>query len=317
MNGLILLRKTPGLTSFESLKIIKKALCTGKAGHTGTLDKFASGLLIVLIGQAGKLASLFSFCDKEYEGQIRFGIETDTLDPEGEIIREAAIPSREKVEESLSGFRGMILQAPPAYSAIHINGVRAHELSRQGKMPVMKKRPVTVHKLELTSFEPPFASIRVVCSSGTYIRSLARDIALAAGSCAHLNALKRTRIGGFYLSNAFDPDTFGPEVFKNDSTALQQAVVNALQPITPDIFTACGLPYIHIEGKYIEPIRHGQSLYGRLLKPIVNELPLAPGNTDTGSINASAIGLFDESNRLAAVLEHKDGKWHYGHVYIN
>jgi tRNA pseudouridine55 synthase len=261
------------------------------------LDKFASGLLLVLVGQAGKLASLFSYCKKEYEGRIRFGIETDTLDPEGKIIREAEIPSRETVEAVLNKFRGEILQSPPAYSAIHIDGVRAHELSRQGKAPEMKERPVSIYELELVSWEPPFACIRVCCSAGTYIRSLARDIALAAGSCAHLAALVRTRIGTFSLSEAFDPGTV------SDSETAQ-AVAGALRPITPEIFAALELPYVYINEEQVKPLIHGQSLTGPVLRDIVNNLTAAP-----------AAGLFDEENRLTAVLEQRNGSWHYGHVF--
>ena len=124
-SGLILLRKKPGLTSFEALGEVKRALGTGKVGHTGTLDKFAEGLLVVLTGRALKLSPWFVHCDKQYEGVIRFGIETDTLDPEGSPIAEAAPPSREAVEKILSQFTGDIIQTPPAYSAIHIDGKRA------------------------------------------------------------------------------------------------------------------------------------------------------------------------------------------------
>jgi tRNA pseudouridine55 synthase len=302
-NGLLLLKKNPGLTSFESLNIVKKALSTRKVGHTGTLDKFASGILLVLVGQAGKLASLFSYCKKEYEGRIRFGIETDTLDPEGKIIREAEIPSREAVEAVLKDFRGEILQAPPAYSAIHIDGVRAHELTRQGKTPEMKKRTVSIYELELLSWEPPFACIRVCCSAGTYIRSLARDIALAAGSCAHLDTLVRTRIGGFSLSEAFDP-----EIVESGSE-IAQAVVSSLRPITPDIFTALELPYVYISEEQVRAVGHGQDLQGNVLGILVKGLP-----------QASAAGLFGHINgkeELAAVLERKDGKWCYGHVFAD
>ena len=295
-NGLLLLDKKPGLTSFESLGFIKKTLATGKVGHTGTLDKFASGLLIALSGYAGKLTPLFNICEKEYEAQVCFGIETDTLDPEGEVIKETDIPERESIEKALSAFRGVIQQAPPAFSAIHINGVRAHELARQGKMPEMKKRPVTIHKLELLSFEAPYAFIRVVCSSGTYIRSLARDIAIAAGSSSHLVALKRTRIGGFLLKDA---------VMVTDT---QNTVIDALKPITPEVFKSISIPFIYINEKYINAIRHGQSLYSTLLKDIVDKL--------TGTIHGQVAGLFDKHNTLIAVLEQKQGKWHYANVFV-
>jgi tRNA pseudouridine55 synthase len=201
-SGLILLHKQPGITSFDSLRDIKRALGTGKAGHTGTLDKFAEGLLLVLTGRALKLSRWFTHCDKQYEGTICFGSETDTLDPEGAVIASAPLPSREAVELALSQFSGEILQAPPAYSAIHIDGERASALARRGEVPDMQKRPVTIYRLDLRSWEPPFAKIFVHCSSGTYIRSLARDIAVAAGSRAYLTALVRTQVAGFRLEDA-------------------------------------------------------------------------------------------------------------------
>ena len=205
-NGLLLLNKKPGLTSFESLNVVKKAFSTGKVGHTGTLDKFASGLLLVLVGRAVKLNSMFVGLNKEYTGTISFGVETDTLDPEGAVIAEGDIPSREQVEAVFANFRGDIQQTPPAYSALHIGGRRAHELAREGKAPEMKKRPVTIYELELLSWTPPEAKIHVLCSSGTYIRSLARDIAMAAGSRAHLSALKRNGVGSFRIEDSVDGD---------------------------------------------------------------------------------------------------------------
>jgi tRNA pseudouridine55 synthase len=297
--GLILLRKTSGLTSFDSLKVIKKSLSTAKVGHTGTLDKFASGLLLVLIGQAGKLCPWFSFCDKEYLGQVRFGIETETLDPEGDLVKEAEPPSREAVEAVLQDFRGNILQAPPAYSAIHIDGKRAHELSRQGLSVEMKKRPVTIHELELISWDPPFAEIRICCSTGTYIRSLARDIAQAAGSCAHLSGLVRTRIGGFHLSEAFEPA-------ENETDKVKEAV----HPIAPWIFEALGLPYIFVDEKQAQKISHGQSLKG-VMQDLLN---------DSSVSQAPVLGVFtnDKKDKLAAVLEQKTaGQWSYGHVFAD
>ena len=203
-NGLLLLNKAPGLTSFQSLNAVKKIFSTGKVGHTGTLDRFASGLLLVLVGRAVKLNSLFVGLAKEYTGTIFFGAETDTLDPEGAVIAEGNVPSREQVKAALAEFRGEFLQEPPVYSALHIGGRRAHELAREGKTPEMKKRPVKVFELELVSWSPPQATIYVRCSAGTYIRSLARDIALAAGSRAHLSALNRGAVGPFRLENAVE-----------------------------------------------------------------------------------------------------------------
>ena len=228
-NGLLLLDKEPGLTSFQSLNVVKKTFSTRKVGHTGTLDKFASGILLVLVGsKAVKLASKFVGLNKEYTGTIFFGKETDTLDPEGAVIAEANIPAKEEVEAVLPAFQGDILQTPPAYSALHIGGRRAHELVREGKTPEMKQRPVRIFELTLLSWTPPQAKIRVLCSAGTYIRSLARDIALAAGSRAFLSALTRTAIGSFRLEDAVKGEA--------------ESLLRSLLPLDSKIFEALKQP---------------------------------------------------------------------------
>jgi tRNA pseudouridine55 synthase len=292
-NGLLLLKKNPGLTSFESLKAVKKALSQGGVGHTGTLDKFASGLLLVLAGSSLKLARWFSGPPKEYEGLICFGVETETLDPEGEIIARGPLPSGEEIEKVLPLFRGEITQEPPLYSAIHINGARAHELARAGEKPEIKKRPVTIYELELLSWEAPFARIRVSCSAGTYIRSLARDIALAAGSRAHVTELVRTRIGGFPLRDAVDPAA-GPE-----------ALAASLMPIGAKTFDALGLPHIFAGEEAVRAMSHGKPLAA-----VFKDLPDLP-----------VLGVFGHSQageeELAAVLEQEQGKWSYGHVFAS
>ena len=204
--GYLLLDKPPGVTSFEALSPVKRILGTGKVGHTGTLDKFASGLLIALTGRALKQQNAFTRLDKTYRAEILFGTETATLDPEGEPVAAAPPPDDTTLREALGRFRGPIMQTPPAYSAIHINGKRASSLSRQGIAPPMQPRPVTIYELTLLSYEAPRADIAVRCSSGTYIRALARDIALECGSRAHLTALARTAIGPFLLENAVRVD---------------------------------------------------------------------------------------------------------------
>ncbi|GHV82846.1 hypothetical protein AGMMS50212_01860 [Spirochaetia bacterium] len=205
-SGYILLNKNPGVTSFEALYPIKRALGTGKVGHTGTLDKFASGLLIILSGKALKLTNMFMKCDKSYTGMVRLGAETSTLDPEGEVIAQAPLPSLEAFEAALPQWTGEIMQTPPAYSALRINGKRASELARKGAAPEMKARPVTIHSIKILSWEPPDVKIEVHCSSGTYIRSLARDLALSSGSRGHLVALTRITVGGFSLDDAISID---------------------------------------------------------------------------------------------------------------
>jgi tRNA pseudouridine55 synthase len=309
-SGLLLLHKKPGLTSFEALGPVKRALGSGKAGHTGTLDKFAQGLLLILTGRALKLSPWFTHCDKRYEGTICFGIETATLDPEGEIIARAGLPSREAVEKALPLFTGDILQSPPAYSAIHIDGKRASALARSGEAPEMKKRPVSIYGLELLSWEPPFARIGVHCSGGTYIRSLARDIGLAAGSRAYLSALTRTVVGGFSLEEAFSEPA--PEAAESAAAYIQ-----ALRPIDKEVIQRIGLPWCDLEAQYVEKIIHG--------KPISQILGQAAffssgeGKTSTFGQGAEPAAVFC-GGKFAAIVEkaldkNGDPSWRYAYVY--
>jgi len=288
-HGLLLLNKKAGVTSFDSLAEVKRAFATGKVGHTGTLDKFASGLLLVLVGRCVKLIPLFKNCTKEYTAEIFFGRETDTLDPEGNVIAEGEVPSLKDIEAVLENFRGNILQAPPAYSAKHINGRRSYELAREGKEPEMKKQPVTIHELTLLSWTPPTSRIRVRVSSGTYIRSLARDIALAAGSRAYLSALKRDLVGPFSLEDAVNKDCFD--------------IKEALRPINHSLFEKLQLPCFFIDPKAEEGFLHGKSLEDLL-------------NKEELSMNADAAGVFARDRLyFLGFLERKNEKWSYGHVF--
>jgi tRNA pseudouridine55 synthase len=309
--GLLLLNKRPGETSFEALRAVKRSLGTSKVGHTGTLDKFAEGLLPVLVGRAVKLSAWFSHGDKEYTGRIRFGIETDTLDPEGQTVAEGDIPSRDAVEAVLPQFRGGILQAPPAYSAIHLGGKRASELARSGETPEMKKRPVNIYRLELTAWDPPFAEIAVHCSSGTYIRSLARDIALAAGSRACLASLIRTRFAGFDLSQAV----------RDDGNSCQN-LAEALLPIGKPVIAALGLPWFELASGSLQNIIHGKPLSHELAGqelhvPALWSAAVLPSSA--GGQNARAAAIFC-GEHFAGIIEQKlrgngGAVWSYGYVY--
>jgi len=304
-SGLILLDKKAGVTSFEALGEIKRALGTGKVGHTGTLDKFASGLLVVLVGGSLKLAPWFSHCDKQYRGTLRFGIETDTLDPEGSVTGEAPLPARGKVEQALAQFTGVIMQEPPTYSAIHINGRRASSLARSGQSPEMKKRQVNIFKLELCSWDPPFAGIFVHCSSGTYIRSLARDIALAAGSRAHLCALTRTQAAGFTLDMIGNGEC-GAWSGEGDGKTSH---VPAPFPINKTVIGLLGLPWFEITPPETENILHGKPLapilYG---KPLFSQ---SQSSTETASDFPAAVF---SGETLVAVVKQEAGMWKYGCV---
>jgi tRNA pseudouridine55 synthase len=290
-SGFLLLDKSPGQTSFDALGLVKRALGTGRVGHTGTLDKFASGLLIVLAGRATRLSSWVSHCNKTYLGAILFGEETDTLDPEGRVVAQGPVPSRRSVEDALAGFRGQILQTPPVYSAIHVEGRRASDLARSGEKPEMKARPVTIHEIELVSWEPPLARIRVRCSSGAYIRSLARDIALAAGSRARLAELRRLAVAGFSVEQALPPDR-EPGLYRE-----------FLRPVDRALFETLGIPRLNAGEDILLPMIGGRPL-GPLLAGVEPEGP-----------EGGAAAVF-AGDRFAGMVERTGGAgWSYGFVY--
>ena len=210
--GMVLLDKPEGISSFAALGALKRAFVTRQIGHTGTLDPFASGLMIALVGPFTKLSSDFTHLDKIYQVTCTFGTETDTLDPEGSIVAESPVPSLERIAKSIPPLTGSILQMPPAYSAIHVNGRRAYDIARSGGTVELAPRPVTIYSIELHEYHPPMLDITVACSSGTYIRSLVRDLGRASGSVAHVSRLRRTRVGPFAVEEAFDPMSLNTEL---------------------------------------------------------------------------------------------------------
>ena len=313
-SGLIILNKRAQITSFDSLAEIKRALGTGKVGHTGTLDKFAEGLLLVLTGRALKLSPWFSGCDKRYDAAVLFGIETDTLDPEGATVAEAAPPSLNALEQALPQFMGPIAQAPPEYSAIHINGKRASALARSGQTIEMKKRTVHIYRLELLDWQPPLARIAVHCSGGTYIRSLARDIALAVGSRAHLSALRRTQVAGFKLgSGEWGIGDQGSGIREWGSGSGEQS---PLIPISKNVFRLLGIPWFEIMGGELPAVVQGKPLDGILSgRQLLCDGLYAPPAPHGGGMGRAAAVFCGDS--LAAVLEKTQHNWKYGYVYAH
>lgn len=194
--------KKEDITSFSSLSEYKRTYKGEKIGHAGTLDKFASGLMVVLIGGATKLNPIFSSFDKRYTARIKFGAETDTLDREGSVIKTSnKIPTREEIECILPSFLGKQKQVPPLYSAIHVDGKRAYKEARKNRDVEMPERDIEIKSISLLSVNGDEAVIDCRVSKGTYIRSLARDISSALGSCGHLTSLRRTEVGPFTLSD--------------------------------------------------------------------------------------------------------------------
>ena len=207
-DGILLIDKPTDMTSFGVVARVRRVLSDQngkkmKVGHCGTLDPFATGLLILCVGKECKNAGSYTKLDKVYEATVRLGQTSNTGDPEGEITDVSdRQPSLEEVVNALKHFTGEIKQIPPAHSAIKINGQRAYNLARQGKEVEMPERTVTIHSLDVVDYQYPNLKIRTHVSSGTYIRSLAQDIGNALGTGAYCSALRRTQIADWNVENA-------------------------------------------------------------------------------------------------------------------
>ncbi|AJI53931.1 tRNA pseudouridine(55) synthase TruB [Francisella philomiragia] len=209
LNGVVVINKTQGLSSNKVLQQLKYLYNAQKAGHTGTLDPMATGVLPICFGRATKIAQYLLDSDKEYIATIKLGVETDSGDAEGQIIaRNDDIPelSEDYLETVLAKFRGIITQIPPMYSALKHNGQPLYKLAREGKTVEVKPRNIKIYELELVDFNTDSLKIRVKCSKGTYIRSLAIDIGKTVGCGGHLIALQRTQSGPFRIEAAHDLD---------------------------------------------------------------------------------------------------------------
>ena len=204
MNGLILVDKPTGYTSFKAAAVIRRIYGTKRVGHTGTLDPLATGVLPILIGRATRLSSYVLEADKRYIAGIRLGITTDSLDITGEVVATNEVNvTDEQLADALVHFNCTYDQIPPMYSAIQVNGVRLYDLARQGKEVKREPRTVTIHELKLLSREGDDFTVEVHCSKGTYIRSLADDIGKFLGCGATITSLRRTDAAGFSIERCF------------------------------------------------------------------------------------------------------------------
>ncbi len=285
LHGWIILDKPLGLGSTKAVSAIKHILREGgeprtKVGHGGTLDPLASGVLPIALGEATKLAGRMLNATKQYAFNIRFGEETDTLDGEGQVVATSSvIPTAEQVEAILPDFTGQIDQTPPAFSALKIAGQAAYVRARAGEEVELKSRMATIHELRLISQAANEASLLATVSKGTYIRSLARDIARALGTVGHVSYLRRTRAGPFSLEQAVSLD-FLQETAK--ARQLDGAVL-PLQAALDDI------PALPVTSRQAELLRHGQRLVGIPAKPGLS-LATSEG-TPVALVEATADGL--------------------------
>ncbi len=263
MHGWIILDKPLGLGSTQGVSAVKRALREGgypklKVGHGGTLDPLATGVLPVALGEATKLAGRMLDASKIYDFTIGFGVQTDTLDGEGKAIAESEVmPTRATVEAILPDFTGPIEQMPPAYSALKVDGKRAYDLARAGEDVVLAARHVTIHALTLVGSQPsdgPIAAVTLSASvsKGTYIRSLARDIALALGTVGHVTMLRRVKAGPFTLDHAISLDNLA-------EAAKARRLEDITLPLTAGLDDIPALPVTPDQARLL---RQGQVLIG-------------------------------------------------------
>lgn len=251
MHGLLLLNKPTGITSNKALSHVKRLLKTKSAGFAGTLDPMATGVLPIALDEATKCLPYIEDVDKEYTFTIKWGIETDTLDAEGKVTaKNPHRPTENEIQNILENFTGEISQIPPKFSAIKINGQRAYDLARAGAQVEIKSRTITIHNLALTQvIDPHHAAFRVICSKGTYIRSLARDMAETLGTLGHLTQLCRSRVDKFKLSDCITLDDLLAMPYE---TAAE--MVLSIPQMLPD------MPRISPSPEELQKLRNGQPI---------------------------------------------------------
>jgi tRNA pseudouridine55 synthase len=249
VSGVLVVDKPIGLTSHDVVQIIRRGTGIRRAGHTGTLDPRASGVLVVLVGPAVRLSEYVSASDKRYQATIELGRSTNTYDSEGTVTKSTPMEdiSEERFDEILQGYVGEIEQVPPPYSAVKVKGKKAYEMARKGKEVNLEPRIINVFNLEILEWAPPEIVIDVYCSSGTYVRSLANDLGESLGTGAHLIGLRRTKSGQFTLRDAV-PLRRLKESF--DAGDWYQFLIPAAEALGD-------WPMIELNADEVELVRHG------------------------------------------------------------
>ena len=250
ISGVLVIDKPTGMTSHDVVNIVRRGTGIRRAGHTGTLDPRASGVLVILVGPAVRLSEYISASDKRYQAIIRMGTATDTYDAEGAFTRDEVTVdvTEEQFEAELKKFEGEVEQTPPAYSAVKINGRKAYEMARKGEEVEIEPRMIQVHHLEVLEWATPEVVVDVHCSSGTYIRSLANDLGEVLGCGAYLVGLRRTKNGRFSLRDAV-PLRKLKEAFEAGDW---------YKHIIPAAESLSDWPSVVLSPDEVETLRHGQ-----------------------------------------------------------
>jgi tRNA pseudouridine55 synthase len=292
IDGALLLDKPLGITSNRALQDAKKLLGAKKAGHGGTLDPLASGLLLILAGEATKFAGPMLDADKEYLATVKLGVRTSTADAEGEVLEQRPVDvTADQVAGALERFRGSIDQLPPMHSALKREGIPLYEHARAGRTVERARRQVQIHELELLQSAPPILELRVRCSKGTYIRTLAEDIGAALGTGAHLAALRRTGSGRFNVRDAVTLDEL-------------RAMPDRRAALLPLRVLLEGLPSTELDAAAEARLRNGQALKISGLEAGVRALYRADGAV-IGLGEAQAGGVLKAVRLTQAAEKHR------------
>ncbi len=291
ITGILNIAKPAGMTSHDVVDRVRRLSGQRRVGHAGTLDPAATGVLVVCLGQATRVAEYLMASDKVYQAEICLGVSTDTHDAEGEVTATTEVKVREeegwRLRQALAGFVGSIQQVPPMYSALKRGGVPLYKLARQGIDVERAPRPVTIHSIELLDWHPPLLTIRVKCSPGTYIRALARDLGQELGCGAHLQSLTRLASGHFTLEKAVSLDALAEAFAQGNWQKLLHPLDEALLDFEPMV----------VDAQAEVRIRHGQQ---------VEASPLADGEGE-GDLRRT----YSETGELIAILRHdpQTGLW--------
>ncbi len=293
MFGIFNINKPAGCTSRDVVNRVQRLMRPAKVGHAGTLDPIATGVLVVCVGPATRLIEYVQQMPKRYRGTFRLGCQSPTDDIEGEVTpwHDATQPTRNAVEAALPQFIGEISQQPPAYSAIKVNGKRAYQLARQGKVVELASRPVTIYSLAIHRYEYPELVLDIECGSGTYVRSLGRDLAEALGTRAVMSGLVRTAIGEFQVDSAVVPN----DLTKENIACQMLSPLMALPSMPRQVLTT----------DEIDSVRHGRFIsIGSISPDYVSPESISP---EVSSVNLAAT---DPDGQLVAILSPKpNGQW--------
>ncbi len=287
-DGVLPVDKPVGPTSHDVVQVARRSLGERRIGHTGTLDPFASGLMLLCVGRATRIAEFLTGLDKSYEAVARLGCSTDTLDRDGRVVAESdgwKELGEERLRDALAPFVGTILQVPPQFSARKVEGEAMHRRARRGERVDLPPREVTIYELELLEVRLPDIRIRVRCSSGTYVRALARDLGDALGVGAHLTDLRRTSVGAFDVGHALGVDDL------KDDASVASAWLSPLQALAH-------LPLVRVDEEAMRALGMGRKI-----------------TVDAPGPSPSVVAAFEDT--LVAVGEVADATFHPRKVFVS